>query len=475
MILIQFPMNEQAQFCHRYEYAKTFFTILTVTFVLCTGFIMHTEADPENQSPDREKASEEIDSEKRTNLFSVGGSIRLRGEARDDFRFGRSVPSNEDTFLLSRLRLNLDYQPTDNVRFFVQGQDARVFDGESINEDARPNLNWDELDIHQGYVDLQFRPNDVPVRVRLGRQEIILGDKRVFSNLGWSNTAVSGDSIRVTAGEEDHRTLDVFATNGVPPNPSGFNDWETSGNRLFDSQYYGMYFTDQDILEEGQLEGYWLFRHHDSPDDRVHTLGLRYDKQWGPWDSNGEFAVQEGEFGGNTHRGFAAHIEGGYQFSSLNDLRAAALYDYASGDGDSTDSTHSTFDNIAYIPLNHAYYGYMDFFSWQNLHHVAATFEYPFSESLGTRLAWHEFWLDEEDTDAWYDAGRSVVRSAGGTDVNSHVGSELDFTVNYSTKIAGKDTKFLLGYSHFFTGDYVSDTGPDSDADYLYLQTQISF
>ena len=31
------------------------------------------------------------------------------------------------------------------------------------------------------------------------------------------------------------------------------------------------------------------------------------------------------------------------------------------------------------------------------------------------------------------------------------------------------------GYSHFFAGDYLADTGPSGDADFGYLQATINF
>jgi hypothetical protein len=35
--------------------------------------------------------------------------------------------------------------------------------------------------------------------------------------------------------------------------------------------------------------------------------------------------------------------------------------------------------------------------------------------------------------------------------------------------------KILLGYSHFFAGDYLRDTGADDDADFAYVMTTISY
>ncbi len=54
---------------------------------------------------------------------------------------------------------------------------------------------------------------------------------------------------------------------------------------------------------------------------------------------------------------------------------------------------------------------------------------------------------------------------------NSHAGCELDFTVN--TKLS-QHLDMLLGYSHFFAGAYLADTGASDDADFAYLMLTLN-
>ena len=76
------------------------------------------------------------------------------------------------------------------------------------------------------------------------------------------------------------------------------------------------------------------------------------------------------------------------------------------------------------FPLNHAYYGYMDLFSLQNVQNLELTYARELFERIRLRLDWQSFWLNEEDTDAWYHAGLQSLRRAG-SDVDSYVGSGL--------------------------------------------------
>lgn len=76
-----------------------------------------------------------------------------------------------------------------------------------------------------------------------------------------------------------------------------------------------------------------------------------------------------------------------------------------------------------------------------------------------------------EDADALYNAGGGVVR-AGDTNASSDIGNEIDLTFSYkfTTRLTGS-----LGYSHFFAGDFLADTGPDDDIDFAYAQIFFNF
>ena len=203
-------------------------------------------------------------------------------------------------------------------------------------------------------------------------------------------------------------------------------------------------------------------------------VGGRFASKLSQVDLDGEVAGQFGDFGGMDHQAYAVHAGGGYTFDSECNTRLGLAYNFASGDDDPTDGDHETFDNL--FPTNHAHYGYMDFFSWQNMHNLEGTINSTIKEKVAIRLAYQGFWLAEEDSDAWYNAGLGTVRPAAGTDVDPYVGSEIDVTAKYTVPLLN-DTKLALlaGYSHFFTGDYVDDTGSNEDADFVFLQGRVAF
>lgn len=300
--------------------------------------------------------------------LTVGGSLRLRSEMKSDFNFNNSMQD----YSLTQLRLNLTWAPKPWITLFLEGQDARVFGEEliaspGINENATPNIFADDFDLHQGYVDLKLSSGKVPVKIRAGRQKFNLGTQRLIASLEWVNTARVWDGLKMTLGKEKKRTLNVIASRLVPVNPGKFNAHKMTGSRYFNSYLHALYFTDWLLFPNTQfeVEAYWMLRNEGSVGDEVHTVGTRFGSKRQSWDLNGEVAGQFGQYGGMDQRAFMLHIGGGYTAKMVNNSRFGLAYNFGSGDGDPTDSTRNTFDNL--YPLNHAYYGYMDFFSLQNI------------------------------------------------------------------------------------------------------------
>ncbi|MFZ4765229.1 MAG: alginate export family protein [Roseimicrobium sp.] len=89
------------------------------------------------------------------------------------------------------------------------------------------------------------------------------------------------------------------------------------------------------------------------------------------------------------------------------------------------------------------------------------------------QLDYRAYWL-AKTTDAWYRAnGVTQVRPiTPGAD--KFAGTELDFTATYKLN---KNFSFLVGYSHFFAGDYLKGAGSKAsdDADFAYAQVTFDF
>jgi hypothetical protein len=174
-------------------------------------------------------------------------------------------------------------------------------------------------------------------------------------------------------------------------------------------------------------------------------------------------AGQWGKFAGDTIHAWAWAADTGWTFDVPWSPRIGAGFDFATGDQDPTDNTHDTFNQL--FPLGHKYLGYLDLVGRQNIvaQNVNLTFK-PIKPLLG-RIAWHTFWVDEVK-DALYNAGGLPGRRDPTGDAGHEVGHELDITLKLTIDV---HQSVLFGYSHMWTSDFVSSTGPSDDPDYIYL------
>ena len=390
--------------------------------------------------------------------FSFDGSFRTRYESKQDFNFN----GGNQTYLLTQLRLDFDYRRNDRSRAFVQLQDARIF-GESrtavpsINDSAVPNVFADQLDIHQAYFEHDFGA----ATLRAGRQKFNLADSRLVASLEWVNTARVHDGVRLTFGDADSRQVDFFASALVAVDPDDFNDQSRVGSRYLDSKFHGAFVADNS-WSGGQLEYWYFYRDNSAFDDSVSTLGARVVRENGSWEFELQGAVQFGDFGGLDHFAYMVHADVERELSSGS---WGIAYNLGSGDSDPNDGTHETFDNL--FPLNHPYYGYMDLFSLQNVHNIELNYARAVSDRVRLRFGINSFWLNEQNSDAWYSAGLTPLRRAT-DDADRYVGTELDITASMPI-IAGR-LVLVGGISRFFGGGYLDDTGFGGDADFFFLQ-----
>ena len=112
----------------------------------------------------------------------------------------RRSGGRDDDYVLNQTRLWADADVNEHLRVFIQLQDSRAFGAEGttvgfatpVSQDA---INNNRIDIHQGYFDIK-KLFDLPLTVRVGRQEIVWGDHRVIGNFVWSNVGRSFDGGR---------------------------------------------------------------------------------------------------------------------------------------------------------------------------------------------------------------------------------------------------------------------------------------
>jgi Alginate export len=418
---------------------------------------------------------------------------RIRFEARENtFDFNSAVDSlTDDVFLLNRFRIGIAFKPVDWLKFYAQGQDAQEWGSDRPDIPGAMGAEGDDnFDLRQAYV--QVGPKSF--NLTLGRQVLAYGDERLIGPGEWNNLTKTWDAVRLQIVQPKF-SVDLFAGSLVniyrdSINLSDlFNGSETHRDQIFSGIYASTSAVDFQVMDF-----YLLALDQEVPNPTAPaitspatftglsgkrtdfvTLGTRIKgdpKKLHGWEYEGEFAFQTGQVADLNLTAFAAHVGAGYNFKCFWNPRLFFEYNYASGDSDPADGDIQTFQNL--FPSNHPKYGFMDLFSWQNIHDPELSLKAKPCKQVGLEADLHGFWLANTN-DAWYRAnGVTKVRpiTPASRNASSYVGSEVDLLVTY------QPVKFLniwAGYSHFFAGDYLNATGPSDDADFGYLQATINF
>ena len=437
------------------------------------------------------------------NNWNIGAWSRFRYESRNYFAangagplavdFNAASPVAHNNYSLFRNQVWVGYAPTEWFRAIVEAQGSSQ-NGWEGNPNPQANNPFGFYQYYAILGDLK----QFPVTFQAGRQELSYGDERLIGSFIWDNIGRTFNAARLHY-QKDKFWIDAFAGSLVLPVNRGTDvvNW--------DETFWGVYSQSKGIIPKGIAEFYFLgdnannnspnnvgtVQRGNSPRD-IYTLGTHLKSAPGGihgWDYDVEVAGQFGQYqyprgtpvviNGEKldHQAYAIHLEGGHSFTNAwARPRVGVFYNQASGDHDPYDDEHTTFVNL--YPTNHKFYGFMDFFSWQNLRQVALTTTWFPVGKLKVTLNFYVNWLLTTD-DFSYNVAQGA-RTTGGYGINpenqAHFGQEVDLILNYPVL---KWLNLEAGYGHFFTGQYVNEslqnTGGSHDANWYYVQIIGSF
>ncbi|MCT4698553.1 alginate export family protein [Tenacibaculum haliotis] len=117
--------------------------------------------------------------------LKIDAEIRPRVEYRHGYKTLFPNNANAALFTSQRTRLNFS-QSIEKLNFYVSIQDVRVW-GDVPQLNSADNNG---LSLHQAWAEILL---DANYSLKLGRQEIIYDDSRIFGNVGWAQQARSHD------------------------------------------------------------------------------------------------------------------------------------------------------------------------------------------------------------------------------------------------------------------------------------------
>ncbi|MEO7166120.1 MAG: alginate export family protein [Spartobacteria bacterium] len=397
--------------------------------------------------------------------LSFGGAVRGRLESFANFNFN---PANDATYFLYHFLLHGDLHITNFVRVYVEGIDAEHTERD-LPGGLRP-ADVNALDLNQAFLDLAIPFEGGNLTLRGGRQSFSFGKQRLVSPLPWGNAYRHWDGF--TAIVESHGwNVTGFWSEFAPVNKYTFDNPDGQ------TKLYGLYATSGKPVDPLGYDLYFLGLDKNDPvafngtvgDEERYTIGGRLFGASHGFDYELENAFQFGHVGAGDIGAWMLATEGGY---TLKDAflkpRLWLGFDYASGD-DSAGGDVGTFNQL--FPLGHAYFGYIDAIGRQNIVDLHPGLSVKCAaDKLTLKAEGHFFWRAEA-ADALYNAGGAVIRR-GAPGTSKTVGTELDLVANYRFN---PHLTVEAGFSRFFAGKFIQQTGPSSDTNFFYLQSEFYF
>jgi hypothetical protein len=394
-------------------------------------------------------------------LLDLGGQYRIRSMHEQNFR-GLHLTGNDDDFLLHRTRLFLNARYSDWFRAY-----AEYIDAESNNEFFSPRLiEVNRSDMLNLFADARvWNAEPGALWFRIGRQELLYGAERLISPLDWANTRRTFEGFKFFWQGQDWN-VDFFATRPVVPNAIHFDSAD------YRQEFLGAWGTYK-AIPGNTFDAFAIQFNNASGSNNFQftTLGGRWLRSEGPWLWELEGGTQFGEnTSGSPHRAGFATGGLGYKWADRCwQPQVWCYYDWASG-GDVLGAGQG-FNHL--FPLAHKYLGYMDLFGRSNIQspNVQLTLQ-PHSKLK--LLAWYYYLFLDTRADTPYTVVMSPV-NPNNRPVSRDLGHEIDLlaTISLTPRM-----DLLLGYSHFFSGDYYHLTPGlpyRGDADFFYVQYHWNF
>ncbi len=392
--------------------------------------------------------------------LTLGTELRLRLERPTGIAF---TAGENDTYLLTRTRLQIGIEPKSWIRFFAEGQDSRVSDQTKLP--GRPNFH-NPFDLRQAYASLGGK--DGPFELRVGRQELTFGAERLVGINHWNNFPRTFDAVKAQF-RHGQRSMDIFSASVVAVDPDGA-DLRRDGEFL-----HGINALWPVRSLRLSMEPFLLYRSRRNSFQRgvagsdAYTGGFYLNAK--PRESLQyimEVAWQRGRVGAESLQAFYGLWKvTATPFNNKSLPGFVAEHSYASGDSRPGDGKRETFEHL--YPRLHPIWGIADQLAGRNLHNLRLGAEWPFSKKTTFLADYHFFWLASRNDGIYAGNGRVLVPAVPGGAANSDIGREIDLQIIHKF-----NQQWLLGigFARIFPGSFLNrqTTGSAFTYPHIFLQ-----
>jgi hypothetical protein len=341
-----------------------------------------------------------------------------------------------------------------------------------------------DLTMHEAYMLLSNAFGVNGLIIKLGRQEINLGNQRLVGAVGWSQAGRSLDGVLLGYSAGDYG-MAAFFFGKLNDEADRFDAWVTPDS---DDKDYDLYVT----TWQGKLAPFGIGGTYEITDILVNGAGNMnintiygrltpaFDTDYAKIKLNLEAATQTGEDAeGYDFGGYFFSVGAGASFEDVAWTPDVFIgYDYYSGDDDPNDEDLDAFWSV--LPTAHKWLGHADLV-WVDSGFYLFNGAFPDNEKdYGIQDLYLKLGVKPMDKVSahldfhYFKSAEDVVDTTTGKSDDS-VGWETDFAVKYKYS---RNLCLTLGWDHFDPDDaYVYAKGLENDdpEDHIWFQADLKF
>jgi hypothetical protein len=369
--------------------------------------------------------------------FDLSAELRPRYENKYGYKTLRNEGEKAGNFVSQRTRLNFDFSQT-KIKLRISLQNVRVW-GDVSTLSADDNATA----LHEAWAEAVLSEKWA---LKLGRQEIVYDDHRIFGNVGWAQQARSHDAFLIKLTPNENNRFD-FGLAYNADNQAGIDALysNAAGYKTFQYVWYHGDFNKFDISFLLLNTGIEYLENEDTPEennttDYMQTIGPRFTYKSGKFNANAAMYYQMGESLKTDISAF--YFGSGLGYNVSDEFYVGVGFDHLSGkDMGDTDAEINSFAPL--FGTNHKFNGWMDYFYVGNhagnvgLNDFNVTIAYK-KNKFSAKIIPHYF------------SAPSKVINASGEKMDPELGTEVDFTAGY--KIS-KSISLNMGYSLMLATD----------------------
>lgn len=364
--------------------------------------------------------------------FEVGLEFRPRFEYRHGYK--TLIPDEVDaaSFVSQRSRLNFKYG-SEKLKAYLSLQNVRVWG--DVNTLSEKDANGTA--IHEAWATVML---DSMFSLKMGRQEIVYDDSRIFGNVDWAQAGRSHDAFIATFKINGQSRLDAGFALNEEDETLFKTDYDVNNYKTFQYLWYHNEFKNFKWSLLALNTGFTFDKDGKQDVDHNQTFGTYLNFGKSKLKTNVSVYFQSGQIANRDLSAF--NIAGNVHYDVIPNFNLGLGAEYLSGtDMNTTSSKLKSFNPL--FGTNHKFNGWMDYFYVGNhINSVGLLDLYvPLKYQQGKatfQLVPHVF------------SSAATVINAIGDEMDAHLGTEIDFSFGY--KVAD-NINFQLGYSHMFASE----------------------